>query len=306
MDENDGSDEDYMSDKFLNPPVKPLCSGLASKSTRKRVAEQCMQTSQNKHNGKQMDIKREEGLKRRIGEDNIGYKLMLKMGFKGDGGIGKKAEGRSEPIPIEIIDGRKGLGLHNIEKKRSEAIAAAREQQDMKMSAFQSDFRASMASRFRMERAQRQLMAARSICQQLDMAQSRDQPVDKEFWPPDEKKAKLLAHSELIRREICRSSPHGSRKKRRRRQNDAGNTRDLDERRDECDTVLGIESDEEAYCDIDAAQHGPIESKPDLILSRLATYLRESHFYCFWCGEQYSNSSNLEAKCPGPTEEDHG
>lgn len=39
-----------------------------------------------------MDVRREEGLKRRIGEDNIGYKLMLKMGFKGDGGIGKKGE----------------------------------------------------------------------------------------------------------------------------------------------------------------------------------------------------------------------
>ena len=39
-----------------------------------------------------MDVKREEGLKRRIGEDNIGYKLMIKMGFKGDGGIGKKCK----------------------------------------------------------------------------------------------------------------------------------------------------------------------------------------------------------------------
>lgn len=169
------------------------------------------------------------------------------------------AEGRSEPIPIEIIDGRKGLGLHNIEKRRGEAIAAARKRRDMEMSAFQSDFRASMASRFRMERAQRQLMAARSICQRLDMAQSLDQPVDKDFWPPDENRAKLLAHSELIRREICRSGPRGIQKKRRRRQNDAGNARDLDERRDEYDSVLGVESDEEEYCDIDAAQHGPIE-----------------------------------------------
>ncbi|KAL5960440.1 G patch domain-containing protein 11 [Taenia solium] len=228
------------------------------------------------------------------------------MGFKGDGGIGKKAEGRSEPIPIEIIDGRKGLGLHNIEKKRGEAIAAARKRRDMELSTFQSDFRASMASRFRMERAQRQLMAARSICQRLDMAQSLDHPVDKNFWPPDGNRAKLLAHSELIRREICRSDPRVIQKKRRRRQNDADNKKDFEEHRDEYDTVLGVESDEEEYYDIDAAQHGPIESQPDLLLARLCTYLRESHFYCFWCGEQYSSSSNLEANCPGPTEEDHG
>ena len=39
-----------------------------------------------------MDVKREEGLNRPIGEDNIGYKLMMKMGFKGGGGIGKKCK----------------------------------------------------------------------------------------------------------------------------------------------------------------------------------------------------------------------
>ncbi|KAL5109260.1 Cystic fibrosi transmembrane conductance regulator [Taenia crassiceps] len=299
--DGDGSDEDYMSDK-----VKPLCSGLLSKGARQRIGERRMQAPHISRKGKQMDVSREEGLKRRIGEDNIGYKLMLKMGFRGDGGIGKKAEGRSEPIPIEIIDGRKGLGLHNIEKKRAEAIAAAKKQRDMEMSVFQSDFRASMASRFRMERAQRQLMAARSICQRLDLAQSLDQPINEDFWPPDENRAKLLAHSELIRREICRSSPCCVRKKKRRRRNDVDGMKDFGERRDEYDTVLGVESDEEEYCDIDAAQHGPIESQPDMILSRLCTYLRESHFYCFWCGEQYSSRSNLEANCPGSTEEDHG
>lgn len=33
---------------------------------------------------------REEGLKKPIGEDNIGFKMLMKMGFKGDGGLGKK------------------------------------------------------------------------------------------------------------------------------------------------------------------------------------------------------------------------
>ncbi|VDM16142.1 unnamed protein product [Hydatigera taeniaeformis] len=306
MSGDDDSDEDYMSDKFLNLPVKPLCSGLTPKFVGKCSAGQRPHLPQPKYGGKQMDVRREEGLKRRIGEDNIGYRLMLKMGFKGDGGIGKKAEGRSEPLPIEIIDGRRGLGLHNIKKRRDEAIAAAREQRESELSAFQSDFRASMALRFRMERAQRQLMAARSICKTLDLARSLDQPVDKDFWPPDGNRAKLLAHSELIRREICRSGPRSSHKKKRVQQNDVGGARDSDEHGNDYDTALGIESDEEEYCDIDAAQHGPIESRPDITLSRLSNYLRESHFYCFWCGVQYSNRSNLEATCPGPMEEDHG
>ncbi|KAM7536120.1 hypothetical protein Aperf_G00000096573 [Anoplocephala perfoliata] len=316
MGEDDSSDEDYMSDKFLNPPVKSSCSGLIPKSTKERMEKECAKASHTIPKGKQMEVKREEGLKRAIGEDNIGYKMLIKMGFKGDGGLGRKAEGRAEPIPLEVIDGRKGLGLHNIKKKRAEAIASARQQREQRMSSFQSDFRASMATRFRLERAQRQLAAARHICKRLDMSKSIERPTDETFWPPEETKAKLLAHSELIRREICRSdSRRGFCGKRRRhnhdsvddylRRRDDSDFDEFDSHRGEYDTVIGIESDEDEYCDIDAAQHGPIESQPDVILSRLTVYLRDKHFYCFWCGAKFSDSSDLQINCPGPTEDDH-
>lgn len=132
-----------------------------------------------------------------------------------------------------------------------------------------------MASRFRLERAQRQLGAARNICKRLDTAKSIEEPIDEAFWPPDETKAKLLSQSELIRREICRSDrPRGFRNKRRRHDRDNSRRLERDRSRDgsdmdefeeeyrgEYDTVLGIESDEEEYCDIDAAQHGPVESQ---------------------------------------------
>ena len=169
-------------------------------------------------------------------------------------------------MPIEIIDGRKGLGLHNAEKRRNDAIALARQRRDIQMSAFQSDFRASMASRFHLEKAQRQLKSARSICQRLDLARSIEQPVDKAFWPPDETRAKLLSQSEVIRREICRSDrPFGNRKKRKLQINGFDRDdilEDTGEHQGEYDTVLGIESDDEVeYCDIDAAQYGPVESQ---------------------------------------------
>eukprot|EP00210_Caulerpa_lentillifera_P009550 g9108.t1 len=34
-------------------------------------------------------------------------------------------------------------------------------------------------------------------------------------------------------------------------------------------------------------------------------YLREQHFYCFWCGYQYKDKTELEELCPGPSEDDH-
>ncbi|VDD75237.1 unnamed protein product [Mesocestoides corti] len=315
MGEKSDSDDDYMSDKFLNPPDAPSRSDLLLNNKKHHKSVENPQRFQGVTKGKQMVVKREEGLKRRIGEDNVGFKIMKKMGFTGEGGIGKNSEGRSEPVPISVIDGRKGLGLHNIKEKRDEAFAAARQQRDLKISAFQSDFRASMASRFYMERVQRQLTAARSICKQLDLAQSLEQPVDKAFWPPDDLTAKLLAQSKVIRREICRSEPRRSCAKKPKHLTVPPNkTEDSPESLDaplgEYDSVLGIESDEEYY-DVDAAQHGPIESEasvesPDVILARLSVYLRESHSYCFWCGEHYSNNSDLMTNCPGPLEEDHG
>nr|CDS32872.1 D111 G patch [Hymenolepis microstoma] len=312
---DDGSDdEDYMSDKFLNPPVKPVCSGLISKSAKGRVEEGRTKVSKTAPRGKQMVANREEGLKKPIGEDNIGFKMLMKMGFKGDGGLGKKAEGRSEPVPIEVIEGRRGLGLHNVEKK----FEQLRQQREQCLSSHQSDFRATMASRFRLERAQRQLLAARHICKRLDISNSLEEPVDSAFWPPDEIRAKLLAQSRLIRREICRSErPRGFWNKRPKYDADNSRERDRsregsdleefgDEYRGEYDKVLGVESDEEEYCDIDAAQHGPVESQPDVILSRLTNYLREKHFYCFWCGAQFYDEADLLTNCPGPTEDDHG
>jgi len=39
-------------------------------------------------------------------------------------------------------------------------------------------------------------------------------------------------------------------------------------------------------------------------LKRLVEYLREKHYYCFWCKYRYETAEELEG-CPGLTEEDH-
>ncbi|KIK90991.1 hypothetical protein PAXRUDRAFT_14034 [Paxillus rubicundulus Ve08.2h10] len=40
-------------------------------------------------------------------------------------------------------------------------------------------------------------------------------------------------------------------------------------------------------------------------LSLVITYLRDKYAYCFWCGTQYEDESDLQENCPGPDEEDH-
>ncbi|KZS97507.1 hypothetical protein SISNIDRAFT_472522 [Sistotremastrum niveocremeum HHB9708] len=42
-----------------------------------------------------------------------------------------------------------------------------------------------------------------------------------------------------------------------------------------------------------------------LRLAHTVEYLRHTHCYCFWCGTQYNDTTDMEAQCPGPTEEEH-
>ena len=48
----------------------------------------------------------------RIKEDNIGNKMLRKMGWGGSGGIGAKQNGIAEPVFVSSADGRRGVG-HN-------------------------------------------------------------------------------------------------------------------------------------------------------------------------------------------------
>ncbi|KIM33164.1 hypothetical protein M408DRAFT_5783 [Serendipita vermifera MAFF 305830] len=40
-------------------------------------------------------------------------------------------------------------------------------------------------------------------------------------------------------------------------------------------------------------------------LQQVLDYLRERHYFCFWCGAKYQSKEDMETSCPGKTEEDH-
>jgi len=62
----------------------------------------------------------------KIDEDNIGNKLLRKMGWSGVGGIGKKCNGIAEPILVTPIRDRKGIG-HKCEKEKKLKKTSVRE-----------------------------------------------------------------------------------------------------------------------------------------------------------------------------------
>lgn len=139
-------------------------------------------------------------------------------------------------------------------QKRSRAFSFAKEHREKKMQIFQTDFRDAMASRFRMERSQRQLKKARDICQELDIAQNLTEPNHQDFWPPDQVTAQVLDHAEVVKRQILRLELQPDSYHQHKEHTDEEQT---SIRQAESDPLLNLEDDDpDELCEITAVQYG--------------------------------------------------
>lgn len=78
---------------------------------------------------KQNEIQREmvekikTGLQESVKEDTRGFQMMLKMGFKKDGGLGKDEQGIKEPIGIDLdLTQKRGIGVEREKKMQNESV----------------------------------------------------------------------------------------------------------------------------------------------------------------------------------------
>lgn len=70
---------------------------------------------------------RNEGLQTSLDASNKGFAMLQKMGYKQGQSLGKANEGRVEPVPIEVKEGRGGLGRETVLKEIAEQKARLRE-----------------------------------------------------------------------------------------------------------------------------------------------------------------------------------
>ena len=129
------------------------------------------------------ELKRKEGLETSaLKPDNVGFNLMLKMGYKTGETLGKtnKIEGDEtkksylEPIPIEIKPDREGLGqsserklkLQEIEKLRDNLKAKKREHEQVSEKSYLNFKR----GKFNLRKLRYNLHKCQRICYQLDLA----------------------------------------------------------------------------------------------------------------------------------------
>jgi Fe2+ transport system protein FeoA len=141
--------------------------GLLHKHGDKRLHEKLKLKAEEKQ--KQLDksneerrleeTNREAGLSREIGAENIGFKMMEKMGFKPGSSIGKSSTGLKAPIRVEVKRGRGCLGENTVlDEKRKK----------LEESADPDAYRARLQAATALKVTMRDLYHAQRACQNLD------------------------------------------------------------------------------------------------------------------------------------------
>lgn len=193
------SDEecDYMSDDFLAKCLpKDITPGLMKTKKQKRehevlkyqeqLKDDALRSKRLKGSQKLLEKEaREEGLATKIDENNKGFAMLAKMGYKPGTSLGKDNSGRVEPIPLQVKEGRAGFGRDEIMRKLAIEKCRIIEQKTAKIvSDFDPGaFRAQMREKHMARRLESDLFKAQKSCKDLDERKEYNEPVEIFFWP---------------------------------------------------------------------------------------------------------------------------
>ncbi|KAI9894941.1 MAG: hypothetical protein M1814_000162 [Vezdaea aestivalis] len=231
---------------------------------------------------------RDAALSTSIDQTNKGFKMLASMGYKPGQALGKSENARTEPIAMEMKEGRAGIGL-DAEKKRK-----FREEVDLaakKQKVDQEDYRTRVAREREEKRNEGMMWAAMKIAESMDADGS------------DENKGKNRETPNLLWRSLVKDRQVKEREKRMRYDlmqslSRNSNYNDMDEQ-----DSLAI-AEEEVELEEDDEELDEFEQlDPAVRLEKLVIHLRDRWHYCFWCKFKYVDT-DMEG-CPGSKEEDH-
>ncbi|KAL2083309.1 hypothetical protein ACEWY4_021082 [Coilia grayii] len=191
-------EDDYMSDAFLNQipevrPGMPMLKRVKDAIKKEATIKEKNQQNRQKSYKEQERESREAVLQSSISNENKGFALLQKMGYKAGQGLGKEGAGRVEPIPLNIKTDRGGIGMEEAKKRKAkEELRHYRQKVRVQQQAEKQsleDYRV----RKRTERDERQtesdLRRSQRACEQLDSQKGITTPRDCWYWPEKEKEA---------------------------------------------------------------------------------------------------------------------
>ncbi|KAJ8323737.1 G patch domain-containing protein 11 [Batrachochytrium dendrobatidis] len=200
----DLDEDDYMSEAFLKSLQEPsgskkrsLDSSALTYSERRREA-----LARQKTKGYNMPVKEqaqqqfELGLQTHIPESNVGYKMLLKMGYQKGESLGTSENGLVEPIQVAIKANKSGLGTEDevaTKRKRTDAEAL---QIDQEQTHARNSFRSKMNEQFDLKRIESDLKKARMSVMTMD---ERAKVPYHAYWPVQKETCVELKDEEFDR-----------------------------------------------------------------------------------------------------------
>lgn len=300
-------DDDYMNMTFEDPtPAKETSfqrtQRLKKESRARGVVKSKAQIAEEEAEA------REKALSTSMLEDprsqkSKGLKMMAKMGFTG-GALGKKSEdgessGRKEPIKVSVKEGKGGIGLDAEKKKRLREEAEERGIKAVKLDP--DEYRERVRKEREDARLERQFFAAQRMAERMD----------EEKQGEEDTKSRPLKSVNILYRGLIRHREEQERDRRMRYDLEQSLSRlptYEDEHEDE-DYKNALGKDKTVYVtaeDLDEEDEELDKFNEIEIgerLTKVLEYLREKHWYCFWCKMAYEDGK-MEG-CPGLTEEEH-
>ncbi|KAM4772793.1 G patch domain-containing protein 11 [Rhinophrynus dorsalis] len=185
-------EEDYMSDTFINS-FQDIRPGV---SLPRRIKESYQKEEKHKEKNvknrqpslKQVEKERRETvLNEAIGNENKGFALLQKMGYKTGQALGKKGDGIVEPIPLNIKMGRSGIGHDEMKKRKAEEnLESYRRKVQMIKHAEEraaDDFRMRLKTKQEELKLEGDLRRSQRACLHLDEQKGVSSPREVWYWP---------------------------------------------------------------------------------------------------------------------------
>lgn len=185
-------EDDYMSDNFINS-LKDVRPGIpVPRSVKASYRKEERQKESNIKN-RQKSLKevekerRDTVLNEALSNENKGFALLQKMGYKKGQALGKQGHGIVEPIPLNIKTGRSGIGHEEMTKRKAEEnLESYRRKVFMRKQAEEQaadDFRSRLRSKKEEQKLEGDLRRSQKACLHLDEQKSISCPREPWYWP---------------------------------------------------------------------------------------------------------------------------
>ena len=225
--------------------------------------------------------------------------MLSKLGYKPGTTLGATGNaGATEPIRLVMKEDKGGIGLDSDRKRKLKDVV---ESVAKKAKEDEIDYRDRIRLEHLENRRAAQILAAQKVAEKFDTLVDEVDGVPalmplksiNILWRGLARERMLREQERRMRHDLLQSSS--------RLPSYVDHDEDEDDRRAIGGNANLIAEEELEEDDSQLEEFNALPSEERL--SKLVKYLRETHYYCFWCKHQYPDAE-MDG-CPGPTEEDH-